>query len=73
MMVVPLTYGPELRPGRPQILFEGSFEGPTRFKANYDITADGESFLMIEVEASPITVVLNWFDELERLAPTGAR
>jgi hypothetical protein len=39
---------------------------------NYDVTADGERFLMLrQVEGSevPIVVVLNWFEELKRLVP----
>ena len=43
--------------------------------AYYDIHPDGQRFVMverIETEALPteIQVVLNWFEELKRLAPT---
>ncbi len=42
--------------------------------ANYDITPDGQRFLMIkesEQEAlRQINVVLNWFEEMKRLVPT---
>ena len=39
----------------------------------YDISPDGQRFLMIkDVEGSTgqINVVLNWFEELNRLVPT---
>ena len=43
--------------------------------ANYDVSPDGERFLMIkQVENSAVTpqiiIVENWFTELKRLAPT---
>ncbi len=40
---------------------------------NYDISPDGETFMLIErtEEFSPtrVEVVLNWFEELKRLVP----
>ena len=48
--------------------------GANRHLANYDVSADGESFIMLESdEAMPteINVVLNWFEELKHLVPTG--
>ncbi len=44
---------------------------------NYDISKDGRRFLMIkqvDERPAPVTqlkVVLNWFEELKRLVPTG--
>jgi hypothetical protein len=37
----------------------------------YDISPDGQRFLMIkrEREEAQINVVLNWFEELKRLVP----
>ena len=47
--------------------------GPTAFR-NFDLSPDGETFLLIEYvrefEPTTVKVVLNCFDELERLAPT---
>jgi hypothetical protein len=46
---------------------------------NYDVSPDGQRFLMIKPndagDAAPaqINVVLNWFEELKRLAPTGKK
>ena len=42
---------------------------------NYDVVGDGEQFLMIERDntedmSNYLNVVLNWFEELKRLAPT---
>ena len=39
----------------------------------YDVFPDGEHFLMmqaVESETPEIVIVLNWFEELERLVPT---
>ncbi len=62
--------------GQPEVMFEKAFDR-TRSRivgsANYDVSADGESFIMLEFgqDKTPATfnVVLNWFDELERLVP----
>ncbi len=45
-------------------------------RARYDVTPDGQRFVMVqaveqEAGASQINVVLNWFEELKRLVPTG--
>ena len=47
----------------------------TLSRANYNITPDGQRFVMIQVdaqdsEASQINVVLNWFEELKQRVPT---
>ena len=71
MMVVSIETEPTFTPGRPKVLFTGRyFAGAGR---NYDISPDGQRFLMIKAEeeaAAQINVVLNWFEELKRLAPT---
>ncbi len=67
-----------LNAGKPSVLFEGSYvRFPTlRGFQQYDISPDGRRFLMMkEVERgetqAQINVVLNWFEELKRLVPTG--
>ena len=58
------------RTGIPQFLFEGYATGNPR---NYDVTRDGERFLMVMIQGSTeeeIHVVLNWTEELTRLVPT---
>jgi serine/threonine-protein kinase len=75
MMTVPIQLGPTFSAGQPSLIFEGDYEmGGPGFWVNYDVSPDGESFLMIQRATEPprqINVVLNWFQELERLAPTG--
>ncbi len=74
MMAVSIQTEPTFRAGRPEVLFEGSYV-KTQFmigKQYYDISPDGQRFLMIKAEGSTaqINVVLNWFEELKRLVPT---
>ncbi len=74
-MVVPLKTNPTFDPGKPRVLFQGSYRNSSLSTAfqYYDISPDGKRFLMIKEEESPTTqvnVVLNWFEELKRLVPT---
>ncbi len=78
MMVVSVQTEPTFRAGRPEVLFEGSFVttrlgGPIAYPY-YDISPDGQRFLMIKSaegsQSAQINVVLNWFEELKRLVPT---
>ena len=72
MMSVDVTTEPAFTSGKPKLLFEGEYAG-FGFRAVYDVTADGERFLMIknsEQQVTQINVVLNWFEELKRLVPT---
>ena len=43
--------------------------------ANYDVARESDGFIMVrsdeELSASRLVVVLNWFEELRRLVPTG--
>ena len=58
----------------PRVMFEGDFlnvGGPS-----FDVAPDGRRFVMIKVsgqDSAPkqLNVVLNWFEELRRRAPTG--
>ena len=75
MMVADITTEPTFTHGTPQLLFEGEYVsyGP---RALYDVTSDGQRFLMIEESEEELTVtqlnvVLNWFEELKRLVPVG--
>jgi len=75
MMAVDITTRPSFEAGKPRVLFEGSYEPPLGTTTNYDVSHDGQRFLMIrrveQAEAAPtqINVVLNWFDELKRRVP----
>jgi serine/threonine-protein kinase len=68
----------ETKPEFKVINFEELFEGRylTTVFHNYDVSSDGR-FLMIQEpqESTPlwINVVLNWFEELKRLVPTGKK
>jgi len=64
--------------GTPEVLFRGNFPETGFGGAFYDVTSDGQRFLMIRIRAGgdisgeppQIIIVENWFEELERLAPT---
>ncbi len=79
MMTVPVKLGTELEPGAPIVLFRGRFQrgdvmSTPNNNTNYDVSADGKRFLMIQ-EPEPsdapeqIHLVINWFEELKRLVP----
>jgi len=73
VMVVPVKTNPTFDPGKPRILFQGSYRSSTLSTGYqyYDISPDGQRFLMIkETGGKQINVVLNWFEELKRLVPT---
>ncbi len=76
MMAVAIETEPELSVGTTRLLFEGRFlgTGPVHLRRNYDVSADGQRFLMIKREQdlvpTEIIVILNWFEELKRLVPT---
>ena len=72
MMVVPVQTEPTFRPQTGQLLFEWTPDpgGPVGF---YDISPDGKRFVMGKMHTEELTelhVVLNWFEELNRLVPT---
>ncbi len=73
MMLVPVQTKPTMSAGLPRPLFEGSYvyDSPD-FTSNYDLSLDGQRFLMVEEPevGTQINVVLNWFEELKRLVPT---
>ena len=78
MLLVSVETEPTFRAGRPEVLFEGSYATSIPFNVvgyqYYDISPDGQRFLMIkqseQVRDTQINVVLNWFEELKRLVPT---
>ncbi len=77
VLVVPMR--PGTGPGKPKLVFQGPylFSGDVPALSSnrqYDVSPDGRTLLMIksserELAAAPILVVLNWFEELKRLAP----
>ena len=75
MMLVSIETEPTLKAETPRLLFEGSYTyGFGSWPSSYDISPDGQHFLMIKREKdlvpTELIVVLNWFEELKRLVPT---
>jgi serine/threonine-protein kinase len=74
MMVVGIETEPTFTGGSPVVLFTGRYTSGVPV-ANYDISPDGQRFLMIkaadeeEGQAAQINVILNWDEELKRLVP----
>jgi serine/threonine-protein kinase len=79
MMATAVEAKPTFSAAKPRLLFEGHFEAYINsFDPNYDVSSDGRRFLMVkaseqESAATQLNVVLNWSDELRRLAPAGKR
>jgi Tol biopolymer transport system component len=70
LTAVAVETGPDLRIGTPRLLFEADFAMDF---SSYDITPDGQRFVIIQGEEKPqaeIRVILNWPEELKRLVPT---
>ncbi len=77
LMAVSVESEPIFKPGAPELLFQGNFPAPGVRGPFYDVSLDGQRFLMItfpqavSVSVSPqIIIVENWLEELKRLAPT---
>ena len=65
--------------GKPRLLFEKPGYGRDDPIRGWDISPDGQRFLMVKLEErkpQPVTemiLVQNWFEELKRLVPTGKK
>jgi serine/threonine protein kinase/Tol biopolymer transport system component len=72
MMVVDVSGGADLTLSQPRQLFDQRYVFQNISLANYDVSPDGERFVMIKEEAGSgrLNVVLNWTEELKRLVPT---
>lgn len=81
MMAVSVTTAADFRASAPRQLWEGDYSRgmasscgmPTVSSANYDVTADGQRFLMVrdadqQVASTQVVVVLNWAEELKAMA-----
>ena len=76
VMAVSVEPGPVFTPGVPEMLFQGSYPDPGPNGSFFDVSSDGQQFLMISTEEASndserprIIIVQNWFEELNRLAP----
>jgi len=65
--------------GKPRLLFERPGYSPGNPTRSYDLSQDGQRFLMVKQEqrtpapVTEMTLVQNWFEELKRLVPTGKK
>jgi serine/threonine protein kinase len=74
MMAVDVAIQPTFSAGKPKLLFEGAYVPTPRSFPDYDVSPDGQKFLMLKADAqtqgpTQINVVLNWFDELKQKVP----
>ncbi len=83
LMAVALTTSLEIRASSPRQLWEGNYSSgaasscgmPGVSSSNYDVTPDGQRFLMVRDDdvgfaGTRVVVVLNWAEELKELART---
>ena len=75
MMAEEIATQPGFIAGTPRTLFEGAYDSTYGPVTNYDVSPDGQRFLMVKPaeQSAPtqINIVLNWFEELKRRVPTG--
>ena len=75
MMAVDVTTEPSFNAGTPRLLFEGRYGRDSFDRTYYDVTPDGQRFVMVKagetLAPAQINITLNWFEELKRLVPTG--
>jgi Tol biopolymer transport system component len=76
MMAVEIATQHGFSAGKPRMLFEGQYALGPATTSNYDVSPDGQRFLMVkpaeqeQVPKTQINVVLNWFEELKRRVPS---
>jgi len=75
MMAAPIDTQHGFSAGTPKMLFQGQYVTLANSTPNYDVTADGQKFLMLKstVQPAQINVVVNWFEELKQKVPTGKK
>jgi hypothetical protein len=79
MMAVEIATQPGFVAGTPRMLFEGRYEAVPVPIHNFDVSPDGQRFLMLkpseqeQSEHTQINVVLNWFEELKQKVPAGKK
>ena len=76
MMAADYNAQPAFSAGKPKMLFEGPYVPTPLSIPDYDVSSDGQRFLMLKAaEQAPATaqinVVLNWPEELKKKVPTG--
>jgi Tol biopolymer transport system component len=76
ILAVDVTTQPTFRAGTPRTLFEGHFPVGTSFWTDYDVSRDGNRFLMLEAadeSNSQMNVVVNWMDALRASPPVSVK
>jgi hypothetical protein len=78
MMAVEIVTQPDFSVGKPQMLFERVYATDPVGVPNYDVSPDGQRFLMIkdiedDAPARQINVILNFTEELKRRLPAGTK
>jgi Tol biopolymer transport system component/tRNA A-37 threonylcarbamoyl transferase component Bud32 len=79
MMAVDAATQTSFSVGSPRMLFEGAYLTTQFTLPYYDVSSDGQRFLMVkpteQALAGPtqINVVLNWFEELKQRVPAGTK
>jgi eukaryotic-like serine/threonine-protein kinase len=76
MMAVDVTADPSFSASKPRMLFEGNYQPAAQALPAYDVSPDGQRFLMTKPAkqaqvATQINIVQNWFEELKQKVPTG--
>ncbi len=72
MMAVDIATQPSFTAGKPRVLFEKHYQPAPLTAPNYDVSSDGQRFLMLkpieQEQGAPtqIVVVQNWFEELNQ-------
>ena len=78
MMAVEVTTQPSFAVGKPRVLFTGEYVLASVPVSNYDVSPDGQRFLMVKPSEqtsslTQIVVVQNWFEELKQKVPAGKK
>jgi eukaryotic-like serine/threonine-protein kinase len=79
IIAVEIITQPSFSAGKSRVLFGGPYQPTPATLTNYDVSPDGQRFLMLkpseQAQAAPtqINVVLNWSEELKRRVPTGTK
>ena len=70
-LAVEISSEPDFRPSAPKRLHEVPFDhGYPLFPDYYDVAPNGRFLVVEDRSTKRFNVIFNWFDELERLAPT---
>jgi serine/threonine protein kinase/Tol biopolymer transport system component len=73
LVSLPVKLGADFVPGPPKVLFQGDFAEGDQVPA-YDVSPDGQRFYFVQQdpktqELERISLILNWSEEVKRLAP----